>query len=287
MNEASRPTPVSGREAGRAAPVSRPRAARTEPGPAAGVLPPGVPALRLHGAADVPLRILCLGAHADDIEIGCGGLMLDLVARSRRVSVDWVVFSASASRAREARASAALFLRHAAESRVAIHGFRHGFFPYEGAAIKQVFEDLKALAPDLVLTHYRHDRHQDHRVLSDLTWNTFRHHLILEYEIPKFDGDLGAPNCFVPLTRTVCARKVKYLTAAFGTQRDRHWFSRETFMGLLRLRGMECRAAGGYAEAFYARKVVLAFPRAATASAAAAPRRRSTAAARPTRPSRP
>jgi LmbE family N-acetylglucosaminyl deacetylase len=217
-----------------------------------------LPALGLRRTSAGPLRILCLGAHADDIEIGCGGLILDLAAREREVVVDWVVFSASASRAREARESAALFLRDAAAGRVAIHGFRDGFFPYAGAEIKQVFEDLKPLAPDLVLTHHRDDRHQDHRVLSDLTWNTFRHHLILEYEIPKFDGDLGRPNCFVPLSRAVCGRKVRYLTSVFGTQRDKHWFSRETFMGLLRLRGMECRAAGGYAEAFYARKVVLA-----------------------------
>lgn len=138
-----------------------------------------------------------------------------------------------------------------------LHKFRDGFFPYDGAQIKAAFESLKPFAPDLVLTHYRHDRHQDHRVLSDLAWNTFRNHLVLEYEIPKYDGDLGTPNCFVPLDRVVCNLKVKHLEAAFGSQRDKHWFSSETFMGLMRLRGMECRAAGGYAEAFYARKLVL------------------------------
>ena len=215
-------------------------------------------ALDFQTRSNTPLRVLCLGAHSDDIEIGCGGLVLHLLAR-RRVEVDWVVFSASAAREREARQSAALFLRGAVRQCVAIHGFRDGFFPYDGGDIKNTFEELKGeVDPDLILTHSRDDRHQDHRLLSDLTWNTFRNHFILEYEIPKFDGDLGAPNCFVPLRRSACMRKVKYLKTVFGTQRDKHWFSEETFMALMRLRGMECRAAGGYAEAFYARKLVIA-----------------------------
>ena len=203
-----------------------------------------------------PFRILCLGAHSDDIEIGCGGLILSLLKRSTAVNVDWVVFSAPPGRDREARRSAGMFLKGASQQRVALHAFRDGFFPYDGAAIKTEFERLKPVAPDLVLTHYRDDRHQDHRVLSDLTWNTFRDHLVLEYEIPKFDGDLGTPNCFVPIDKTACERKVRFLHAAFGSQRDKHWFSPETFMGLMRLRGMECRARTGYAEAFYARKIV-------------------------------
>jgi LmbE family N-acetylglucosaminyl deacetylase len=205
-----------------------------------------------------PFRVLCIGAHSDDIEIGCGGLILHLLQRRRRIQLDWIVFSATAAREREARRSARLFLRGAARQRVIIHGFRDGFLPFDGAAVKKTFEDLKTeVAPDLILTHYRDDRHQDHRLLSDLTWNTFRNHFILEYEIPKFDGDLGTPNCFVPLERSVCARKVKYLQTVFGTQRDKHWFTEDTFMALMRLRGMECRAADGYAEAFYARKVVI------------------------------
>jgi LmbE family N-acetylglucosaminyl deacetylase len=205
-----------------------------------------------------PLRLLCLGAHADDIEIGCGGLILALLDRHDRVEVDWIVFSANAGRSREARRSADLFLKRARRKRIVVKRFRDGFFPYQGAKIKTEFEALKRQCrPDLVLTHYRDDRHQDHRVLSDLTWNTFRDHLVLEYEIPKFDGDLGVPNCFYPLKRDTCARKIKYLTTAFGSQRDKHWFSAETFMGLMRLRGMECRAADGYAEAFYGRKVAL------------------------------
>ena len=202
------------------------------------------------------MRVLCVGAHSDDIEIGCGGLILALLKGGRRVAVDWVVFSAPGERAREARRGASLFLKRAAQARVQIHGFQDGFFPYE-PRIKETFESLKQTRPDVVFTHYRQDRHQDHRVLSDLAWNTFRDHLVLEYEIPKFDGDLGTPNCFLPLDRATALRKAAYLQRAFGTQRDKHWFSEETFMGLMRLRGMECRAPGGYAEAFYARKVVL------------------------------
>jgi LmbE family N-acetylglucosaminyl deacetylase len=205
-----------------------------------------------------PFKVLCLGAHSDDIEIGCGGLMLSLLRGRRDVDVDWVVFSTPGSREREAGRGAELFLKGARRRRVIFKKFRDGFFPSDFAKIKAVFEQLKRTSkPDLVLTQYRDDRHQDHRVLSDLAWNTFRDHWILEYEIPKFDGDLGSPNCFVPLDTATCARKVKYLNAAFGSQRDKHWFSTETFMGLMRLRGMECRAPHGYAEAFYARKLVL------------------------------
>jgi LmbE family N-acetylglucosaminyl deacetylase len=203
-----------------------------------------------------PLQIVCLGAPSDDIEIGCGGLVLSLLKAGRPVEIHWVVFSAAGEREREARRAASLFLK-GANSHVAIHQFRDGFFPHE-PDIKETFEKLKRqVNPDLVLTHYRHDRHQDHRVLSDLAWNTWRDHWILEYEIPKYDGDLGAPNCFVPLDLTTCRRKVKYLDTAFGSQRDKHWFSSETFMGLMRLRGMESRSKSGYSEAFYSRKTVI------------------------------
>jgi LmbE family N-acetylglucosaminyl deacetylase len=200
---------------------------------------------------------LCLGAHSDDIEIGCGGLILMLLAQ-REVEVDWIVFSAPGDREREARHGARLFLRQAVTARVHTHRFRDGFFPYD-SSIKEIFESLKGTTrPDVVLTHFRNDRHQDHRLLSDLAWNTFRDHLILEYEIPKFDGDLGAPNCFIPLDRATARRKARFLHSAFGTQRDKHWFSDETFLGLMRLRGMECRSPGGYAEAFYSRKTIVA-----------------------------
>jgi LmbE family N-acetylglucosaminyl deacetylase len=214
-------------------------------------------ALDLPKSGGGALRMLCLGAHSDDIEIGCGGFILQLL-RTRKVDVDWVVFSGRGAREREARQSARLFLKDARKQQVIIKQFRDGFFPYEGAEIKEVFEELKqGPPPDLVLTHYDRDRHQDHRVLSELAWNTFRDHWILEYEIPKYDGDLGTPNCFVPLDRRAYRQKVRYLQRAFGTQRSKHWFSDETFLGLMRLRGMECRAPSGYAEAFYSRKTVL------------------------------
>jgi LmbE family N-acetylglucosaminyl deacetylase len=215
-------------------------------------------ALNLASRPGRVLKILCLGAHADDIEIGCGGLLLSLRERRQRMTVDWVVLSAPPGRDREARSSADLFLQGLRRKRVIVKEFRDGFFPHDAAEIKATFELLKRdAAPDLVLTHYRDDRHQDHRIVSDLTWNTFRDHWILEYEIPKYDGDLGSPNVFVPLDRATCARKVRHLERAFGSQRDKHWFSAETFLGLMRLRGVECRAPGGYAEAFYGRKVLL------------------------------
>ncbi len=219
--------------------------------------------LNLTADSGRPISVLCLGAHADDIEIGCGGLILDLLQRHRLVDVNWVVFSATAVRAKEAQASARQFLNGAKSKKVTVHRFRDGFFPYDGAKIKKAFETLKRSipVPDLVLTHYRDDRHQDHRAISDLTWNTFRDHLVLEYEIPKFDGDLGTPNCFVPLSRAVAVRKTEHLDRAFTTQTDKHWFSTETFLGLMRLRGVECRAPEGYAEAFYARKFVMSSTR--------------------------
>ncbi len=205
-----------------------------------------------------PARILCLGAHADDIEIGCGGTLLRLLADHRVLEVDWVVFSAPGTRAREARRGARLFLNGAGRRRTIVKNFRDGFFPYLGAKIKDCFEGLKqSPSPDVIFTHYRADRHQDHRVISDLTWNTFRDHLILEYEIPKYDGDLGSPNVFVPLDEPTRDRKIRHLRAAFPSQRGKEWFSDETFTGLMRLRGMEARAPDGYAEAFYTRKVVL------------------------------
>jgi LmbE family N-acetylglucosaminyl deacetylase len=205
---------------------------------------------------DEPLRILCLGAHADDIEIGCGGTLLTLLRRHRRADVTWVVFSASPPRAREARASAARFLGRAASRRVVVERFRDGYFPQAGGRIKDRFERLKRRArPDVVFTHFRADRHQDHRVISDLTWNTFRDALVLEYEIPKYDGDLGAPNVFVPLTKAVLDEKVRLLMEGFPTQAGKDWFTRDTFQGLARLRGVESRCE--HAEAFYGRKLVI------------------------------
>ena len=206
-----------------------------------------------------PLQVLCLGAHADDIEIGCGGTILELLDARSDVECQWVVLSSDDQREKEAKASAAAFLQKARRSDVVVKRFRNGYFPTVGDAIKDYFEELKGkLVPDLVFTHYRDDRHQDHRVVSDLTWNTFRNHVILEYEIPKYDGDLGSPNLFVPLNEWACREKIRILQDAFTSQRDKHWFDEGTFRALMRLRGMESCAPGLHAEAFYSRKIVLA-----------------------------
>jgi len=205
---------------------------------------------------DAPLQVLCLGAHSDDIEIGCGGTVLQLAAAVPRTEFTWVVLSGDGARAEEARKSATLFVGAAARARVVVKEFRDGFFPYGGAGIKDFFETLKCeTAPDVIFTHYRGDQHQDHRLVSELTWNTFRDHLILEYEIPKWDGDLGRPNWYVPLDDRTCGTKTRHLLDAFASQRDRQWFTAETFRALMRLRGVECAAPEGYAEAFYAHKL--------------------------------
>jgi LmbE family N-acetylglucosaminyl deacetylase len=211
------------------------------------------------GRADgSPLQILCLGAHSDDLEIGCGGTLQTLIQAHPNLSVHWIVFSASAQRAVEAQTSATRFLAGAARTEIIVKSFRDGFFPYLGYDIKLFFEELKpTCSPDLIFTHYRDDRHQDHRLISDLTWNTYRNHLILEYEIPKYDGDLASPNFFVPLDEPTCRNKVRWIIEGFQTQRNRHWFTEETFNALMRLRGMESGAPSGYAEGFYCRKAVL------------------------------
>lgn len=215
--------------------------------------------IRLHLAAAVsqPLTVLCLGAHSDDIEIGCGGTILRLIEQYPGSVFHWVVFSASGVREAEARRAATLFAG-AALKHPLLKTFPDGFMPFVGADVKAVFEELKqTVSPDLVLTHNRKDAHQDHRLLAELTWNTFRDHLVLEYEIPKYDGDLGQPSVFVPLEAEVCQRKVRYLTESFHSQRSKRWFEESTFLSLMRLRGMECNAPSGYAEAFYCRKLVL------------------------------
>jgi len=205
-----------------------------------------------------PLSILCLGAHSDDIEIGIGATLLSLVAHGIRLDVHWCVLSGAGERDREARASAADFLSAAQGAHVDIMSFEDGFFPEQGEKIKRWFEDLKTRAdPDLIFTHRRDDAHQDHRLVCRLTWNTFRDHNILEYEIPKWDGDLGQPNLYMPISADVMKRKVDLLMAHFGSQRSKRWFDTETFCGLARLRGMECGAPERYAEAFFGRKLVL------------------------------
>ncbi len=201
--------------------------------------------------------LLCLGAHADDIEIGCGGTILKLARDNPGLNVSWVVLSTEGARAAEARQSARRFLERAGRKKIALKRFRNGYFPYEGERIKDYFELLKdSIQPDLVLTHCGHDRHQDHRLLADLTWNTFRDHLILEYEIPKYDGDLGNPNFFVHLDEAICRQKAQWVCKFFRTQRDKHWFTADTFLSLMRIRGVECASPTKYAEAFYCRKLV-------------------------------
>lgn len=205
-----------------------------------------------------PERLLCIGAHCDDIEIGCGGTVLALLEANPGLAVDWVAFSSGAEREREARASAAEFLGGDARHRVTIRQFRDGFFPADYTAIKEFFEELKkATNPDLVLTHHRGDFHQDHRVLGELAWNTFRNHVVLEYEIPKFDGDLGRPNLYVPLSDAVRRRKVEMILRHFPSQAGKKWFTASTFDALMRLRGIECNAPDGHAEAFFAPKLTL------------------------------
>ena len=216
------------------------------------------PAARPVGASASPLKLLCIGAHSDDIEIGCGGSLLRLLAEHPGSSVDWVVLSSSAEREQEARASAADFLSAAASSKVWIQDFRESFFPAAWVEIKEFFERLRrAGEPDLVLCHRQSDRHQDHRVAAELTWNTFRNHLIWEYEIPKYEGDLGQPNLFVPLSAAQAERKVQLLMTHFASQRGRSWFRPDTFHGLMSIRGVECAAPEGRAEAFHAHKLVI------------------------------
>lgn len=213
--------------------------------------------MKLDGATDKPHTILCIGAHADDIEIGCGGTLLQLAESFAKLKFHWVVFTAAGVRTDEALKGAELFTA-GHDKEVTLKSYRDGFLAYVGAEVKDCFEQMKAsIQPDLIFTHWGGDAHQDHRLLSELTWNTFRNHTILEYEIPKYDGDLGRPNVFVPLQVHTCQNKIDHLFAAFVSQTDKKWFSRELFAGLMRIRGMEASAPTGYAEAFHARKIIL------------------------------
>ena len=202
-------------------------------------------------------KVLCLGSHCDDIEIGCGGTILRLIENYPNIEFYWVVFSSNSQREPEAYQSANSFLKKAIAKTILIKKFRDGFFPFIGIEIKEFFEQLKQdFKPDIVFTHYRHDLHQDHRLISELTWNSFRNHLILEYEIPKYDGDLGSPNFFVHLDEAICKNKTNYILDSFQSQKEKHWFTEETFLSILRLRGIESNAPGKYAEGFYCRKLV-------------------------------
>jgi LmbE family N-acetylglucosaminyl deacetylase len=202
-------------------------------------------------------RILCLGAHSDDIEIGCGGTILRLVQNPESI-FNWVVFSAVGTRGEEAQNAAQLFAGKNISRGPLLKTFRDGFMPFAGTEVKAVFEELKeGISPDLIFTHNRKDAHQDHRLIAELTWNTFRDHLVLEYEIPKYDGDLGQPCVYVPLKSELCEKKLSYIMTSFPSQHVKHWFRKDTFQSLMRLRGVECNAPDGYAEAFYCRKLIL------------------------------
>ena len=213
---------------------------------------------RLNNRKGSVYRVLCLGAHPDDIEIGCGGTTLKLIQEHKKVDFLWVVFSGGSARAVEAQQSADLFLCGSHRQRIVVKDFTDSFFPYVGPEIKEYFHQLRTeFDPDVIFTHCRHDLHQDHRLISELTWNTFRQHLILEYEVPKYDGDLGSPNGFVHLNKSLCKKKVQYIVNCFKSQKDKQWFRGETFLSLMRLRGIESIAPSSYAEAFYCRKMIL------------------------------
>jgi LmbE family N-acetylglucosaminyl deacetylase len=203
------------------------------------------------------LRLLLIGAHCDDIEIGCGGTLFRLSDEYKIEEAKWIVFTSTPERSIEAKKSAGYFLQKFSTHEVVIKNFKDGFLPVTGEEVKNYFEDLKHFKPDVIFTHYRHDLHQDHRFLCELTWNTFRDHLILEYEIPKYDGDLDHPNFFVPLDSALVEKKIEAIVECFPSQRSKQWFDRETFYALMRIRGLECASNTRYAEAFYVRKSIL------------------------------
>lgn len=214
--------------------------------------------LNFGSSRDQALSVLCIGAHSDDIEIGCGGTLLRLIEEYPQARFHWVVMSATGVRKAEALRGAESFIGTKRLEHTLLKEFRDGFMPFVGADVKSTFEELKqSVSPDLIFTHNRKDAHQDHRFISELTWNTFRNHFILEYEIPKYDGDLGKPIVFVPLEADLYTTKVGHIMDTFESQRAKHWFEESTFLSLMRLRGMECNSPSGYAEAFYCRKLML------------------------------
>jgi LmbE family N-acetylglucosaminyl deacetylase len=202
------------------------------------------------------LRILLLGAHCDDIEIGCGGTIMRLIKDFKIKAVKWVVFTSNPARAEEARKCADVFLQGSA-SEVIVHDMRDGHLPFEGAKVKERFEELKAFQPDIIFTHARHDRHQDHKMLAEMTWNTFRDHTILEYEIPKYEGDLGHPNLLVTIDAGMAAKKADAIVGGYPSQGSKQWFDKDTFLSLMRIRGLESASPTRYAEGFYVSKAVL------------------------------
>ncbi len=205
---------------------------------------------------NIPLNVLCLGAHCDDIEIGVGGTLLKIFQEYNIEQITWIVFASDEKRKNEAEISAEKFLMNLENKKVIVNSFRDGFFPSQWKEIKEYFEKLKfEISPNLIFTHYREDRHQDHKIISDLTWNTWRNNFILEYEIPKYDGDLGNPNVYVNLEEKYLAKKNRITLETFESQRKKHWFDEKTFNALPRIRGLE--SATQFAEAFFARKILL------------------------------
>lgn len=203
------------------------------------------------------LRILLLGAHCDDIEIGCGGTIMRLIKDYKVAAVKWVIFTSNPLRRDEAKECADVFLEGAPKKDVMIHDFQDGHLPFVGAEVKKHFETLKEFKPDVIFTHARHDRHQDHKLIAETTWNTFRDHTILEYEIPKYEGDLGHPNVFVSIPTTVAQRKADHIVNGYRSQANKQWFDRETFISLMRIRGIESASPTKYAEGFYMSKIVV------------------------------
>ncbi len=201
-------------------------------------------------------RLLCIGAHSDDLEIGCGATVLRLLRESPGCAVTWAVFCAAGERGEEARAAAEDMLKDAGDARVVLYEFRDAHLPARWGDVKAAMGELRSSKPDLILTHRHDDAHQDHRLLGELTMQGFRDHATLGYEIPKYDGDLGRPTLYAPASEGDFSRKLAALEH-FRTQREKHWFDDATFRGLARLRGLECAAASGLAEAFYPRKLCI------------------------------
>jgi LmbE family N-acetylglucosaminyl deacetylase len=205
------------------------------------------------------LRVLCIGAHCDDIEIGCGGTLRALQDQRKKIVIDWALLSGSAQRAAESTKAMSLLVAPRARGEIRFGEFADGRFPADYARIKEYFESLKNLPrPDIIFCHERDDRHQDHRIVNEMVWNTFRDHLVLEFEIPKWDGGLGQPNTYVPVTAKQAKAKVSALLKAHRSQATRDWFTEDTFLALMRLRGIECRSESGLAEAFHGRKLRVA-----------------------------
>jgi LmbE family N-acetylglucosaminyl deacetylase len=206
---------------------------------------------------ETPYQILCLGAHSDDIEIGCGGTILKILQAFDNLVIFWVVLSSDNERKKEAFESANTLLKKANSFHVEIYQYKENYFPYIGYEIKSTIDKIKLkISPDIIFTHYRNDLHQDHRLISELTWNAFRDHFILEYEVPKYDGDIGNPNFFVHLNEHLIRTKIHHLLSNFKTQKNRHWFTDDVFLALARLRGIESNAPDNFAEAFHCRKIV-------------------------------